>query len=607
MQTGKTGFNFPSFIEQGSVQLRVSQGKLPMLQKGEVLQTFVGQVSQGKAQVSIQGESITLEGIGKQFQQKNITLKVLQTQPIIVLELKNDSETTKNTQNKSNLIFNTPKKLISEEQSISKVQKNIHKHQVFSVQSTHSLATTLKENKQTYQAIATAKHGTSTTLHITSTHNIQQPSQTTNNTGIQTQTAPQTAQVTSPTRPIQIGERFNIQNIEHTAVSSKLVLKPLESLQANTTSPPTPQNNINSLGSLPAGKIITVNVGERLPSGNILLHWQQQRFESPAPMHVRAGDLLQLEARQDNHSDKPSLRVLNWISQPKSKAAQLLRQHIGKTDTTQQTLNTLRHVSASMIQTSSPQTNITQTLPHSLSNLQNWAEHYALAPEKGVDGLRIANLMRHLGQHFESSLLQHRHATIEQLQQLKQHDLKALLLQLTDNAEALKTTVESAQVKQTAERGLARIESQQALNLLAIIQADPIRFELPMMVQGQWVNVLLSIQQEVYEDSSENSLSQDTSHHILFALDLKGLGALRVDAHISDSSVHAKFYHENDGSRQFVQENIQKLQEKLKSIGFNDVYLSSAEAKQLNPTSSLQFQQLINNAPSSDGLLDIQA
>lgn len=604
MQTGKTGFNFPSFIEQGSVQLRVSQGKLPMLQKGELLQTFVGQVSQGKAQVSIQGESITLEGIGKQFQQKNITLKVLQTQPVIVLELKNDSKISIGSKNKENITFNTAEKLILGDKSISKTQKKIHKNQAFSVQTTHSLATALNENKQTYQAIATAKHGSSTTLHITATHKVQQ---TTNNTAIQTQAIPQAIQVTSPTRPIQIGERFNIQNIEHTAVSSKLILKPLEALQANTASTSIQKNNINNLGSLAAGKIITVNVGERLPSGNILLHWQQQRFESPAPMHVRAGDLLQLEVRQDNHSDKPSLRVLNWVSQPKSKAAQLLRQHIGKTDTTQQTLNTLRHVSASMTQMNSAQTNITQTLPHSLSNLQNWTEHYALTPEKGVDGLRIANLMRHLGQHFESSLLQHRHATIEQLQQLKQHDLKALLLQLTDNAGALKTTVESAQVKQTAERGLARIESQQALNLLAMIQADPIRFELPMMVQGQWINVLLSIQQEMYEGNSENGLSQDTSHHILFALDLKGLGALRVDAHISDSSVHAKFYHENDGSRQFVQENIQKLQEKLRSIGFNDIYLNSAEAKQLNPASSLQFQQLINNAPSSDGLLDIQA
>ena len=84
------------------------------------------------------------------------------------------------------------------------------------------------------------------------------------------------------------------------------------------------------------------------------------------------------------------------------------------------------------------------------------------------------------------------------------------------------------------------------------------------------------------------------------------MGALRVDAHISDSSVHAKFYHENDGSRQFIQENIQKLQETLKNIGFTDIYLNSAEIKQLNPATALQFQQLTTNAPSSDGLLDIQ-
>ncbi|PCI43174.1 MAG: hypothetical protein COB41_07770 [Proteobacteria bacterium] len=608
MQTGKTSFNLPSFMERGSVQLRVTQGKLPMLQKGDVLQTFVSQISQGKTQVSIQGETITLEGISKQFQQKSITLKVVQTEPIILLELKNDSKNIKSTNKQDNFTSNTPKKALLSSKLPSEVQKSIHKYQDFAVQTISTSAIALKENKQAYQAIAIAKQGSSTTLHITS-NKTQQTALAINNPTHQPQPASQTIQITSPTRPIQIGERFNIQNVEHAATSSKLILEPLEVLKAspvNAANIPTHKSGINNLGSLAAGKIITVSVGERLASGNITLHWQQQRFEAPAPMHVRAGDLLQLEVNRDNHSDKPSLRVLAWMAQPKSKTAQLLQQHIGKNDTTQQTLNTLRHISASIAQTNS-HTPSNQPLAQSLSNLQNWTDHYALSPEKGMDGPRIANLMRQIGQHYESSLFQHRHATMEQLQHLKQHDLKALLLQLADNAGAFKTTIESAQVKHTAERGLARIESQQALNLLAMIQADPIRFELPMMVQGQWTNVLLSIQQEMYESNNENNQSQDSSHHILFALDLNGLGALRVDAHISDSSVHAKFYHENDDSRQFIQENIQKLQEKLKSIGFNDVYLNSAETKQLKPATSLQFQQLINHAPSSDGLLDIQA
>jgi len=624
MQTGKTSFKLPSFIEQGSVQLRISQGKLPMLKKGDILQTFVGQTSQGKAQVSIQGEAITLEGIGKQFQQKNITLKVLQTEPIILLELKNNSKNIKHAKKQESLISNTPEKPLLSSKITHKTQKSIQKNQAFSVQTTSTLAVALKENKQAYQAIATAKQGSSTTLRI-STNKTQQTPQAMNNAVNQTQPASQIIQVTSPTRPIQIGERFNIQSIEHVAASSKLILEPLKSSQANISNTPIRKSNINNLGSLATGKVITANVGERLPSGNITLNWQQQRFEAPAPMHVRAGDLLQLEVNRDNHNDKPSLRVLDWIPQPKSKAAKLLQQHIGKTDTTQHTLNTLRHISASIKQPNIAQANIAhtnaaqvgsstpsnqplaQSLSQSLSNLQNWADFYALSPEKGMDGPRIATLMRQIGQYYESSLLQHRHATIEQLQQLKQHDLKALLLQLANDAGTFKTTIESTQVKHTAERGLARIESQQALNLLAMIQADPIRFELPMMVQGQWMNVLLSIQQEMYEGNSENNQSQDTSHHILFALDLNSLGALRVDAHISDTSVHAKFYHENDDSRQFIQENIQKLQEKLKSIGFSDVYLNSAETKQLNPATSLQFQQLINHAPSSDGLLDIQA
>jgi len=610
MQTGKTSFNSLSFIEQGSVQLRVSQGKLPMLQKGDTLKAFVGQVAQGKAQVIIQGESITLEGIAKQFQQKNIALKVLQTQPVILLELKNNSKNIKTTEKQANITSNTSDKALLGSKIKNKTEKFTHKYQAFTVHTTSTLAMSQKENKQAYQATAVAKHGSSTTLHITSNKTISN-------------TAPQSIQVTSPTRPIQIGERFNIQNIERVAASSKLILEPLETLkpsQANTTSNPIHKSIINNLGSLAVGKVITASVAERLPSGNIILNWQQQRFETPAPSHVRTGDVLQLEVNRDNRSDKPSLRVLEWISQPKSKAAHLLRQHIGKTNTIQQTLNALQHVSASMkqsniAQANTPQTGggapsnqpLTQSLSQSLSNLQNWTDHYALSPDKGMDGSRIANLMRQIGQHYESSLLQHRHATIQQLQHLTQHDLKALLLQLTESTEGLKTTIEYTQIKHTAERALAHIESQQALNILSMTQADPIRFELPMMVQGQWVNVLLSIEQEMYKDNNENNPSQGTSHHILFALDLSGLGALRVDAHISDTSVHAKFYHEKDDSRQFIQRNIQKLQEKLKSIGFNDIYLNSTETKQLDHATSLQFQHLLNNAPSSDGWLNVQA
>jgi len=654
MQTGKTGFNFSNLVEQGAVQLRVPQGQLPMLQKGDILQTLVGQVLQGKAQVNIQGESVTLEGVGKQLQDKNITLKVVQTQPRILLELKgelkgelkNDLKNEVSAKKQGNIISNSPEKAISGTAEASKLQKGMHQQQVFTVHTTSTLAATLKANKGSHQAIAVAKQGSQITLHISANKNTaigkQAPHINANEAKTIAQKKPyaalhttpnqtpsQTIQINSPTRSIQIGERFSIQSIEKAgATSSKLVLESLKPSQTTPTNAatnlatgtPVQKSNINQLGSLAAGKVITASVGERLPSGNITLQWQQQRFEAPAPTHVRAGDVLQLEVRQDNHSSKPSLRVLDWVPQPKSKAAQLLRQHVGKADSTQQTLNTLRHISSNIAQAGSSQINSAQvnipqaasstpsnqSLAQSLSSLQNWADYYALTPEKGVDGSRIANLMRHLGQHFESSLLQHRHSTIEQLQQLKQHDLKALLLQLADDAGAFTKTAESTQVKQTAERGLARIESQQALNLLAMAQADPIRFELPMMVQGQWVNVLLSIQQDMHESSSEHNYSQGTSHHILFALDLNGLGALRVDAHIGDASVHAKFYHENDDSRQFIQENIQKLQEKLKSIGFDDVYLNSAEEKQLNPATSLQFQQLINHAPSSDGLLDIQ-
>ncbi len=388
MQILTTPSGTPGLTGWGKAQLHVSHGNLQYLKKGDILQVHVAKIIQGKAQVNIRGERVTLEGLSKRLQNKTITLEVL------------------------------------------------------------------KEGKH-----------------------------------------PQLELQAQAPRPL-----------------SSSMEKP-----AMSVAPPF---------TWPAGKIIAATVERRLNSGHIILQWRNRSFEAPAPAHIQAGDLLLLQVGQTGKM--PELHVLDHLAQTKA-----------------------------------------------------------------------------------SRLTRHRGSSGPEPQNIRHHGLKALLLDLIENSRQQWMTSEIVKTTHASRQGAARVESQQVLNLIASMQTDPIRFELPMFIGGQLISVYLSIQQEQRENhdhggSNARQNQNKQSYNILFALDLAGLGALRIDARISPASVYANFYHDSDAARQFVQHNIRRLEGKLHSLGYQGIYLGTAPAKQMAHEKNTQFEQLINNAPGSDGLLDIR-
>ena len=188
-------------------------------------------------------------------------------------------------------------------------------------------------------------------------------------------------------------------------------------------------------------------------------------------------------------------------------------------------------------------------------------------------------------------------------------DLKSIMLQLSqaqhdgiDKAAIIKTLSELGQ------HSAARIESTQALNVLAHIQGEPIRFELPMLVGQQMVNVQMSMQQEGYSSPQhgEQGGASDQSYSVLFALELSQLGHMRVDASISDHSVHARIYSDRDSGSQFIRDHIQRLEMRLQSMGYDEVYLMAVQTAP-PAEKQRQFEQLSQMAPSSMRLLDVVA
>jgi len=238
----------------------------------------------------------------------------------------------------------------------------------------------------------------------------------------------------------------------------------------------------------------------------------------------------------------------------------------------------------------------------SLPQLDSALKATEINAQQPLDGTRLAHMIRDGGSGLESKLLQL--SQNPSLSPSLQQDLKAIMLQLANlqhgnsqQHELIKT------LRDLGQQSVSRIESGQALNVLTNMQGEPMRLELPMLINQQMVNVQLSIQQQAsYEaESSNESNTSDASYNVLFALDLSQLGHLRVDANISDSTVHARIYNDNPASNQFIVDHIQRLEERLRGLGFDEVYLLSSQQK---PEASKQqaFDQLTQMMPSSASL-----
>jgi len=350
---------------------------------------------------------------------------------------------------------------------------------------------------------------------------------------------------------------------------------------------------------LSAGDTTAAIVQQRLPNGNIQLNIQGTSVETAAPANIKKGDLLMLKMTK-------APADFQLLSVQKDAASKALATHKANFSAGNQAIS--QHL-----------TSLRNTLPagelstkQTLASLDSAMKAFEVSPQQPLNGKRLAHMMQHSGNHLEAkllSLLQNASLTPS-----IQQDLKAIMLQLS-HAQSSKAA-SSQLIHRLAELGqqsLARIESGQALNVLAHIQQEPIRMELPMLVGQQMVNVQLSMQQNTaheanqYNNDDDDNNTSNQSYNILFALDLSQLGSIRVDANISGNSVHARIYNDNADSKQFIQNHIQRLEERLQSLGFEEVYLISSQQAP-NSEKQQRFDQLTQMmpAPSSFNLLDIR-
>jgi len=357
-----------------------------------------------------------------------------------------------------------------------------------------------------------------------------------------------------------------------------------------------------AMASIPlaTGDITATVVQKRLPNGHIQLNIQGITVETEAPSAITSGDMLTLRMTKAP-AEFELISVQKHVAET---AMGVVKNNLSVShESLTQSITAIRNIMPALLSNDVP-TDMQAT--NGIGQLKNWLSASTSGQQQPISGDHLARLMRDSGGGLEAKLLslaqQPGHsATLLQ-------DLKSILLQLSgiqsDNsqkAEAIKILSELSQ------HAAARIESTQALNVLAHIQGDPIRFELPMLVGQQLVNVQMSLQQQEQQTSGGEERGDSIQpFNVLFALELSGLGKMKVDASISDKSVHARIHSSQTAVSSFIRENIQRLETRLHDLGYQDVFLLAAQTPP-DADKQRRFDQLTNMAPASFNLLDVIA
>ncbi|MDQ6998948.1 MAG: flagellar hook-length control protein FliK [Mariprofundus sp.] len=348
--------------------------------------------------------------------------------------------------------------------------------------------------------------------------------------------------------------------------------------------------------TLAAGDRAAAFVQQRLDNGNVQLNIQGKIVETAAPANVQKGDVLMLKMNKP-----PSdFQLLSIHKNAAAKALGTLKANlVGNTQSMAQHITNIRNII--------PNIPVNEATPMSpLPLLESSLKTHEISSSQPLTGDRLMQMMRNAGSGLEAKLLQL--SQNPALSPAMQQDLKSIMLQIANQQGGNTHQNELVRaISELAQQSVSRIETTQALNVLAQVQGEPTRIELPMLVNQQMVNVQLSMQQQSsYEqNSSEENGSANQSFNVLFSLELSQLGNIRVDANISDNTVHARIYNDNSTCSRFLLDNIQRLEERLHQLGFEKVYLVASQ-QQPSVEKQRSFDQLTQMLPASLNLLDIR-
>jgi hypothetical protein len=348
------------------------------------------------------------------------------------------------------------------------------------------------------------------------------------------------------------------------------------------------------LPALEVGEEISAIVVGELDDGRVVLNLGGVLIEADNPGGLAAGQNLRL--RVDFLEPQIMLHIIDQELTLESEAAGLLRQRLPGLTRENETLIGLQEKLAA------PEMLLDAGMPQvSLEKLRNFIADI-LDNHRPLDPERLMQFVRDSGLHYESKLFRAVAENSPSLATIADGDLKGLLLGALGD---LETGAIWGEPHRAIAGQLDHLEIQQAVNLLAQLEGQPLQIRIPFFTGAGFADVALSVQRDG-KGRGEESGKSSLGYTIMFLLDLDNFGRTRIETHLKGQDLRVLFYVDQDDSVALLRRELPGFAVTLKAMGYREVLLAARTTQMMRAEQQRGFEALALGLPPNLHLLNVK-
>jgi len=343
---------------------------------------------------------------------------------------------------------------------------------------------------------------------------------------------------------------------------------------------------------LEVGQEISGMIVGELDDGRIILNLGGALIETNNPGGLTPGQNLSLCV--DFLEPQVILHIIEQEPTIESEAATLLRQRLFGLTRQDETLILLQgklEAAKVFLDPGMPQMSLEKLRSFMADILDN---QRPLNPE------RLMQFVRDSGLHYENKLFRAVMENSPNLAAIADSDLKGLLLGALENLE-----MGAGEPRRAIASQLDHIEIQQAVNLLAQLEGQPLQIRIPFFTGAGFTDVALSVRRDGNGRGKDSGKSSQ-GYVIMFLLDLENFGRTRIEAHLKGRDLRVLFYVDQDDSVVFLREELPGFAVTLKALGYCEVLLAASTAKRMPQEQQQRFETLALGLPPNVHLLNVR-
>jgi hypothetical protein len=193
----------------------------------------------------------------------------------------------------------------------------------------------------------------------------------------------------------------------------------------------------------------------------------------------------------------------------------------------------------------------------------------------------------------------------EALARVADTDVKGLLLRALRDLGQAPASPGTEALSAALARHLGNVETQQALNLLALLHGGMFQLQVPLSAGKDLTTAFLAVEPDAGQGRRREGTAR--GYNVLFLLDLEGLGRTRIDAHFTGEAVRVVFYLEQAEALGRVEAGFPAFGGLLRSLGYDDVLLAARPVAELPAEKRQKLEAIARGVPTSGRLVDVRA